>query len=48
MILIGLLIILEPKILAWLVALMSILIGVMMLLVAVFFRRFTGHIRSMY
>lgn len=43
MILIGILIILEPKILAWLVALMSILIGIMMIMVASFIRRFTGR-----
>lgn len=43
MILIGIFIILEPKILAWLVALMSILMGIMMLMMASFIRRFTGR-----
>lgn len=42
MILIGIFIILEPKILAWLIALMSILMGIMMIMMAGFFRRFTG------
>jgi uncharacterized membrane protein HdeD (DUF308 family) len=48
MILIGILIILQPKILAWLIALLSIFMGIMMLMMASFIRRFTGHFRKMH
>ena len=47
MILFGILIILEPKILAWLVALMSIFIGIILLMMARLIRRFTQYFRPM-
>ena len=45
-IVLGALIIVEPRILVWLIATASILMGIMMLLMAGFVRRMSGQMRA--
>lgn len=46
LILIGIVVLLEPKVLAWLVALVTIIMGVFLLMMAAWFRRMTARFRD--
>jgi uncharacterized membrane protein HdeD (DUF308 family) len=46
LIVIGIVVLLEPKVLAWLVAIVTIIMGVFLLLVAGWIRRMTARLRD--
>jgi uncharacterized membrane protein HdeD (DUF308 family) len=46
LILIGIVVLLEPKVLAWLVALVTIIMGVFLLMIAAWIRRMTARLRD--
>ncbi|MDH3688734.1 MAG: hypothetical protein OEU36_04545 [Gammaproteobacteria bacterium] len=46
LILVGILILLEPKVLVWLMAAVAILLGVLFLIIANFINRISGQFRS--
>ena len=48
LVVLGVLILIEPKVLVWLMAGMSILLGIVMLMMANFIRRFGARLRSVH
>jgi uncharacterized membrane protein HdeD (DUF308 family) len=46
LIVIGIVVLLEPKVLAWLVAIVTIIMGVFFLMVAAWIRRMTARLRD--
>ena len=46
LIVIGIVVLLEPKVLAWLVAIVTIIMGVFLLMIAAWIRRVTARLRN--